>query len=143
MDYKLRNRAKLFSEYVCAELKGSIVSHGFSQGAVADGIGRQKANLSRWLNAKPPIPIDVASEICTFIGEDLQAIVDRASTRVNEKLGEYSSVPRAYSISSSALTDDERIARAMKKASEDDVTLAANNNPDKEAEAEHDADAGA
>lgn len=89
MDNELEERAQLFSRYVCAELKGAIVTRGLNQADVATAIGRQKANLSRWLNAKPPIAIDVAQEVCEYIGVNLGDIVERANRRLVAELGPY------------------------------------------------------
>jgi transcriptional regulator with XRE-family HTH domain len=85
MSNELDEKSELFGQYVCAELKGAIVTRGFSQAEVAKAIGKQKANLSRWLNAKPVIPIDVAQAVCEFIGASLKEIVDRATKRVDKE----------------------------------------------------------
>lgn len=122
MDNELEERAQLFSRYVCAELKGAIVTRGLNQADVAAAIGRQKANLSRWLNAKPPIAIDVAQEVCEYIGVNLGDIVERANRRLVSELGPY-------------VSGDEEIADQI-AANPDLYDLAANNDDNKELEAE-------
>ena len=141
MDYEIRKRAALFSEYICSELKGAIVAHGFSQGQVADGINRQKANLSRWLNAKPVIPIDVAHEICDFIGADLQELSLRAEHRVIDELGTYDDGSPIITIDD--LTEEQKKQIVLEKLHQNDQSLAANRDENKEAESEYIADAGA
>lgn len=122
MDNELEERAQLFSRYVCAELKGAIVTRGLNQADVAAAIGRQKANLSRWLNAKPPIAIDVAQEVCEYTGVNLGDIVERANRRLVSELGPY-------------VSGDEEIADQI-AANPDLYDLAANNDDNKELEAE-------
>ena len=122
MDNELEERAQLFSRYVCAELKGAIVTRGLNQADVAAAIGRQKANLSRWLNAKPPIAIDVAQEVCEYIGVNLGDIVERANRRLVSELGPY-------------VSGDEEIADQI-AANPYLYDLAANNDDNKELEAE-------
>jgi transcriptional regulator with XRE-family HTH domain len=130
MDKRISERAQLFGEYVCGEIKGAIVSRGYSQADVASAIGRQSANLSRWLNAKPTIPIEVADEVCEFAGLDLADIVDRAQKRVIDELGEYGSTeaPTSGSDASREAEIRDMIANPEK------YDLAANRDKYKEAE---------
>lgn len=115
---------------MCGEIKGAIVSRGYSQADVASAIGRQSANLSRWLNAKPTIPIEVADEVCEFAGLDLADIVDRAQKRVIDELGEYGSTeaPTSGSDASREAEIRDMIANPEK------YDLAANRDKYKEAE---------
>jgi transcriptional regulator with XRE-family HTH domain len=89
MSNYLETRAQRFGKFVCAELKGAIVTRGFSQAEVALAINKQKANVSKWLNAKPVIAIDVAQSICEYIGVSLEDIVNRANDRLVEEMGPY------------------------------------------------------
>lgn len=73
-----------FALYVCQELKGAIVSRGFSQARVARSIKRHPNNVSKWLEGKPPVPISVAMQICSVIGVDFVDIVKRAEQRMSE-----------------------------------------------------------
>jgi transcriptional regulator with XRE-family HTH domain len=132
MDYILRERAKLFGKYISAALKGEIVTRGYSQGEVADGIQRQKANLSRWLNGKPTIPIEVAHEVCDFIGVDLQDLVANAEQRIIRELGSWPPVE----VDPLLLSDEEKVQLVLKKIAADDQTLAASTDPYKKYEKE-------
>lgn len=84
---QLENRAKVFSRYFGLELKGAIAAQGYSQAKVAEALGHAKSAMSNWLNAKPPISVDVAQKICELIGVDMRTIVDRANVRTIDELG--------------------------------------------------------
>lgn len=115
---------------MCGEIKGAIVSRGYSQADVASAIGRQSANLSRWLNAKPTIPIEVADEVCEFAGLDLADIVDRAQKRVINELGEYG--PGATPASGDDSMREAEISDMI--AHPEKYDLAASYDPNKDAE---------
>jgi transcriptional regulator with XRE-family HTH domain len=139
MDNLLRDRAELFGKYVSAEIKGAIVAQGYTQTEVAKGIDRQGANLSRWLSGKPTIPIEVALEVCNYIGVNLQKIVDRAQQRVEDELGPWPPIE----IDPAALSEDEKKRIVLDKLRRGDTTLAANDDENKEAERDYYPDAGA
>ncbi|MCI1637790.1 MAG: helix-turn-helix domain-containing protein [Bifidobacterium crudilactis] len=139
MDNLLRKRADLFGKYVSAEIKGAIVAQGFTQTGVAKGINRQGANLSRWLGGKPTIPIEVALEVCNYIGVDLQKIVNRAQQRVEDELGPWPPI----TVNPDAMSEEEKKRLMMEKVRRGDMSLAANYDPDKEAERDYYPDAGA
>lgn len=139
MDKLLRDRAELFGKYVGAEIKGAIIAQGHTQKDVAEGTGRQNANISRWLNGKPTIPVEVALEICDYIGIDLQKIVNRAQQRVEDELGPWPPIE----IDPAALSDEEKKRLVMEKVRRGDLSLAANYDPNKEAERDYYPDAGA
>ena len=132
MSNLLRDRAELFGKYVSAEIKGAIVAQGYTQTEVAKGIDRQGANLSRWLSGKPTIPIEVALEVCNYIGVNLQKIVDRAQQRVEEELGPWPPIE----INPDALSEEEKKQWTLQHMQE--YGFAANENPDKEREMESD-----
>lgn len=132
MDNLLRERSELFGKYVSAEIKGAIVAQGYTQKEVAKGIDRQGANLSRWLGGKPTIPIEVALEVCNYIGVNLQKIVDRAQQRVEEELGPWPPI----TVDPSVLSEDE----IKRLALSGEYGFAANVNPDKEKEGRLDGD---
>ncbi|ROT86972.1 helix-turn-helix domain-containing protein [Bifidobacterium mongoliense] len=144
MDNLLRDRAELFGKYVSAEIKGAIVAQGYTQTEVAKGIDRQGANLSRWLSGKPTIPIEVALEVCNYIGVNLQKIVDRAQQRVEDELGPWPPIE----IDPAALSEDEKVDIAMRdfekaRMGKEEVKLAALRDENKKRESEHFADEGA
>ncbi|GAA6121936.1 hypothetical protein BPY_00440 [Bifidobacterium psychraerophilum] len=132
MDNLLRKRADLFGKYVSAEIKGAIVAQGFTQTDVAKGINRQGANLSRWLGGKPTIPIEVALEVCNYIGVDLQKIVDRAQQRVQDELGPWPPI----TVNPDAMSEDEKKQWTLDHM--EDYDFAANTNPNKEQEMKSD-----
>lgn len=134
MDQILKERATLFSKYISEEIRGAIAAKGHSQRQVATEIQRQPKNLSQWLSGDRQIPMDVAYQICDFIGIEIQTIITRAEQDVVKELGPWPPIK----INPSALTDDERRRLAIA-----DLHLAANDNPDKEAERDYYPDAGA
>ena len=138
MDKNLHERSELFGKYLCAEIKGAIVTHGFGQGQVADGIHRQKANLSRWLNANPVIPIAVAYEVCCFIGASLRELTDRAEQRVENEMGPYDDERPRMTLDD--LTEDEKVQIVLEKLAQGDMSLATMRDPNKYLEREHGAD---
>jgi transcriptional regulator with XRE-family HTH domain len=139
MSNLLRQRAELFGKYVSAEVKGAIVARGYTQTDVAKAIHRQGANLSRWLNGKPTIPIEVALEICDYIGASLQQIVTSANTRVENELGPWPPIE----VNPDMLSDDDRRRIVLEKLSNGGMGLAAYEDENKEAERDADPDDGA
>lgn len=89
MDNELDERAKIFAQYVGAEIKGAMVTRGYSQGKVADALGHSRASFTHWLKGEPSIPVEVAQKICEYIGVDLKVLVDRANQRLISEKGEY------------------------------------------------------
>ncbi|KFF31682.1 helix-turn-helix domain-containing protein [Bifidobacterium bombi] len=120
----LIQRSQLCSKYIGAELKGAIRARGYTQGAVADAIGRPRPTMTNWLNSKPAIPVAEAVQICDFIGIKLEDIIHRAQQRVEDELGPWPPI------------QDDDFADVLARANRGDITLAANNNPDKEREME-------
>ena len=129
MSNLLRKRADLFGKYISAEVKGAIVTRGYTQTDVAKAIDRQGANLSRWLNGKPTIPIEVAMEVCNYIGIDIRKVVDAAEQRVIDELGPWPPIE----VNQSALSDEEMQRRVNARIDACGFGLAADHDPDKEA----------
>lgn len=77
-----RDRADDFARFVGLELKGRIVSRGFTAQHVARAGGRSPAAFSRWLNGKVEIPLAVLCESCEIIGVDPREVVDAAYRRL-------------------------------------------------------------
>lgn len=136
---QLAKRAKLFATYVGAEIKGAIMSRGLSQGAVADGIKRPRPTLNNWLNNKTPLAVEDALIICDYIGVQLTTIAARANKRVDEELGPWPPI----TVNPDAMSEEEKKRLIMEKVRRGDMSLAANYDPDKEAERDYYPDAGA
>lgn len=83
-----RARAEAFARYLGLELKGRIVSQGFTALKVAQTTGRSPAAFNRWLNGKVDIPVTVLCEASEVIGVEPQEIVDAAYSRMVITLGE-------------------------------------------------------
>lgn len=83
-------RAERFTLYVGLELKGRIVSQGFTAAQVADAMGRSRAAFSRWLNGKQSIPLSVVCEASEVIGVDPSDVVAKAYDRLAFLHGEAS-----------------------------------------------------
>lgn len=83
-----RERADLFAKYVGLQLKGRIISQGFTAKAVAGMIGRSPAAFNRWVNGKTEIPLAVLCEACEVIDLEPTFIVDEAYNRMAVALGE-------------------------------------------------------
>ncbi|WP_158609491.1 helix-turn-helix domain-containing protein [Cellulomonas triticagri] len=77
-----RERAEVFTRLVGLELKGRIVSRGFTAQQVARAGGRSPAAFSRWLNGKVEIPLAVLCESCEIIGVDPKDVVEAAYGRL-------------------------------------------------------------
>lgn len=127
---ELDDRAKRFSYYFGLELKGAITAQGYSQAKVAEALGHAKSAISNWLNAKPPISVDVAQKICEYIGVEQRVIAQRANKRVIDELGPW------LPVTASMLSDEERQRRMDAKIDSGDFALAAMRDPNKRLEAE-------
>lgn len=83
-----RRRAERFAQYVGLELKGAIVSRGFTAKQVAEATGRSAAAFNRWINGKAELPIVALSESCETIGVEPSTIVENAYARMVMEFGE-------------------------------------------------------
>lgn len=83
-----RQRAERFSQYVGLELKGAIVSRGFTAKQVAEITDRSPAAFNRWLNGKAELPIVALSESCEVIGIEPSVIIENAYARMIMEFGE-------------------------------------------------------
>ncbi len=140
-------RSHRFSQLVGLELKASFARHETSQAEVAVKLGHSKSGYSRWLNAKPSMPMEALLNTCELIGVDPRDIMDAAYRRLIAEMGEYN----LSSDSCDANTRDyyamaakhgdieaERAADEMADriaANPDDFDVAANDDPNKENEA--------
>lgn len=76
--------ADRFTYYISLELKGAVTAQNWSVTRLATATGRNKANISLWLNGKREIPLKVVYEICATIGIEPRTIIDRAYNRVTK-----------------------------------------------------------
>ncbi|WP_333810750.1 helix-turn-helix transcriptional regulator [Timonella senegalensis] len=83
-----RHRAERFAQYVGLELKGAIISRGFTAKQVAETTGRSPAAFNRWINGKAELPIVALSESCEVIGIEPSFIVENAYARMIMEFGE-------------------------------------------------------
>lgn len=82
-------RGHRFSQLVGLELKASFARHETSQAEVAVKLGHSKSGYSRWLNAKPSMPMEALLNTCELIGVDPRDIIDAAYRRLIAEMGEY------------------------------------------------------
>lgn len=129
---ELAKRAATFVKYVSSELKGAISSRGYNMSDIADALNRPRPTMTNWLNGKAQIRLDVAQEICEYIGMEIQEITARAYTRVINELGPWPPIE----IDPSAMTEEQKKQWTLDHMQE--YGFAANENPDKEREMESD-----
>lgn len=144
MTNNIQKRAERFAQLFGAELKGTIASHGYSQGQVADELGHARSTMSKWLNAKPPIDVAIARKICDYIGADISDVTNSANKRLLDDLGPWPPIE----IDPAAMTEDEKVDIAMRdfekaRMGKEEVELAALRDENKKRESEHFADEGA
>jgi transcriptional regulator with XRE-family HTH domain len=82
-------RSNRFAQLLGLELKANFAREETSQAEVAEQLGHSKSGYSRWLNAKPSMPVEALLNTCELIGVDPRAIVDAAYRRLLEEMGEY------------------------------------------------------
>lgn len=114
-------RSKRFAQLIGYELKANFAREGTSQAEVAERLGHSKSGYSRWINAKPSMPLEAFINTCELINVDPRQVVDAAYTRLIEELGAPPTIVQ--------VTDD--IA-----SNPDLYGLAANQDENKELEAE-------
>lgn len=107
------NRSERFAQLVGLELKGNFASRNISQTKIADELGHSRSGYSKWLNAKPSIPLEALLNTCELIDADPRSVIDSAYSRLISEMGERrlasgSAKPEssASSVSSNNLDDD-------------------------------------
>lgn len=96
-------RSHRFSQLIGLELKASFARHETSQAEVAERLGHSKSGYSRWLNAKPSMPIEALMNTCELIGVDPRDVFNAAYRRLVEELGAYKpSIGESDSVQSAA-----------------------------------------
>lgn len=88
-----KERTEAFTLYVGLELKGGIVSKGFTAATIADEMGRSRAAFSRWLNGKQAIPLSVVCEASELLGIDPGDVVSKAHDRLVAVRGKQVALP--------------------------------------------------
>lgn len=107
------NRSERFAQLVGLELKGNFASRNISQTKIADELGHSRSGYSKWLNAKPSIPLEALLNTCELIDADPRSVIDSAYSRLISEMGERRLAPgsakpesSASSVSSNNLDDD-------------------------------------
>jgi len=112
MSKNASTRDSRFAQLIGLELKAEFARKEISQGDVADKLGHSRSGYSRWLNAKPSMPLEAFLNTCELIGADPRAIMDAAYERLTQEMGR----PRDLS---PTVTDDAGMALAS--AADDSV----------------------
>lgn len=111
----IRDRADLFSRLIGYELKGRIVTRGFTAKAVAERARRSPSALSNWLNGHVGLPLTALFETCEIIGIAPSEVIDAAYDRLRAELGDVTAPTRPHTgtdrastfLPSNARRDDE------------------------------------
>ena len=84
-----KNRSHRFAQLVRLELKADFTRHEVSQTSVADRLGHSRTSFSKWLNAKPSMPMEALINTCELLGVDPREVFNAAYRRLIEEMGEY------------------------------------------------------
>ena len=84
-----KNRSHRFAQLVGLELKADFTRHEVSQASVADRLGHSRTSFSKWLNAKPSMPMEALINTCELLGVDPREVFNAAYRRLIEEMGEY------------------------------------------------------
>ena len=87
MSKNASTRDSRFAQLIGLELKAEFARKEISQGDVADKLGHSRSGYSRWLNAKPSMPLEAFLNTCELIGADPRAIMDAAYERLTQEMG--------------------------------------------------------
>lgn len=101
------NRSERFAQLVGLELKGNFASRNISQTKIADELGHSRSGYSKWLNAKPSIPLEALLNTCELIDADPRSVIDSAYSRLISEMGERRLVPGSAKPESSASSDSD------------------------------------
>ncbi|WP_155802875.1 helix-turn-helix domain-containing protein [Bifidobacterium sp. AGR2158] len=88
MSKNASTRDSRFAQLIGLELKAEFARKEISQGDVADKLGHSRSGYSRWLNAKPSMPLEAFLNTCELIGADPRAIMDAAYERLTKEMGQ-------------------------------------------------------
>lgn len=98
-------RSTRFAQLVGLELKGEFAKHGYSQGKVADELGHSRGGYSKWINAKPSMPMEAFLNTCELIDVDPRNVMDAAYSRLIEEMGPVQSEPNTQPPAGERLSD--------------------------------------
>lgn len=117
-----KNRSHRFAQLVGLELKADFTRHEVSQTSVADRLGHSRTSFSKWLNAKPSMPMEALINTCELLGVDPREVFNAAYRRLIEEMGEYKTA-----LAGERLVDDEqaRIDETLKKLHRGDMDIVA------------------
>lgn len=97
-----QNRSERFAQLIGLELKANFAREGTSQAEVADKLGHSKSGYSRWINAKPSMPLEAFLNTCELIGIDPRNVVSAAYKRLIDEQGPIDNSESASAVSVSA-----------------------------------------
>ena len=80
-------RSNRFAQLIGYELKANFAREGTSQAEVAEKLGHSKSGYSRWINAKPSMPLEAFLNSCELIGVDPRQVMDAAYARLLDEMG--------------------------------------------------------
>jgi transcriptional regulator with XRE-family HTH domain len=100
-------RSNRFAQLLGLELKANFAREETSQAEVAEQLGHSKSGYSRWLNAKPSMPVEALLNTCELIGVDPREIVDAAYKRLIEEMGSYIDDDQRTTLIDRAVVDPE------------------------------------
>lgn len=117
-----KNRSHRFAQLVGLELKADFTRHEVSQTSVADRLGHSRTSFSKWLNAKPSMPMEAFINTCELLGVDPREVFNAAYRRLIEEMGECKTA-----LAGERLVDDEqaRIDETLKKLHRGDMDIVA------------------
>ncbi|KFI56550.1 helix-turn-helix domain-containing protein [Bifidobacterium callitrichos] len=124
-------RSHRFSQLIGLELKASFARHETSQAEVAEKLGHSKSGYSRWLNAKPSMPMEAMINTCELIGVDPRNIFDAAYRRLIEEMGPANAGERIVSLDDIAADEQSAIEETLRAYRDNPVDLAASHSSHK------------
>jgi transcriptional regulator with XRE-family HTH domain len=103
----IEDRSKRFAQLIGLELKANFAREETSQAEVAEKLGHSKSGYSRWLNAKPSMPVEALLNTCESIGVDPRIVIDAAYRRLIEEMGPYEDASQREALIDRAVMDPE------------------------------------
>lgn len=131
MDKIREQRSQRFAQLIGLELKSIFVKKEITQTSVADRLGHSRGGFSKWLNAKPSIPVEVLINVCELLSVDPRSIFNNAYNQLIEELGQNPEFP---AVDDAHLSAEEKIQLTLEKLKRGDMSIAALHDPNKKAE---------
>ncbi|MDK8100699.1 helix-turn-helix domain-containing protein [Winkia neuii] len=85
---ELHKQSLLFATYVSKELKATLVRYDASMAEAAKATKHSRTAVTNWLSGRNQLPLRVLYEICEYVGEDPDRVVQNAYERLQRELGE-------------------------------------------------------